>query len=687
MANSKGKQLDRKKLLGDPLLVTAILAIMAFLLLFIVYPLWTVTLQSFSRSETEMIAEVKEAGEWFTKAAKDLPEDLAAPVETLGTAASGFHKAYNRYRRNNAGDVITTRAELKAALGGMDDALIDAVAEALNSAGGDPVTREDITSRIDILKNNEPELGKTAFSLDAYVTLFKRAIFQQAVRNTLLLGFITGTIATLIGFVFAYVDMYTKTKFSPMFRVISVLPIVSPPFVLSLSAIMLFGKRGLITRHLLGMMDANVNGLHGIVLVQVLTFFPVCYLMLKGLLLNIDPSLEESARDMGASRWRVFTTVTFPLMLPGIGNAFLVTFIEAVADFANPQMIGGNYRTLAEMIYNEYALQGDPRIPAAMSVVMLLITIILFSLEKYWLERKSVATLSGKASRMRQPIGDKSVVIPLVVFCMLISVFVIGMYALIPLGAMFKQWGRNFTLVPTYFNNIFGRGMQPFWDSLKLSLIAAVITAFVSTIIAYLVVKRKFFGKGLMEFVTMFAMAVPGTVLGIALLRGYITGIFNSGHMVLAGTGAILVIAFVVRSLPVGTRSGVAALRQIDNSIEESAYDLGADSGKVFMTVTLPLIKDSFLSGLVTTFARSITATSAVIFLISPAWKLITPQIMTVVDRGEYSEACAWATVLMVIVYASIALMNLALKFFGTSRYQEKNLAGAPCRLRGLNKS
>ena len=163
-----------------------------------------------------------------------------------------------------------------------------------------------------------------------------------------------------------------------------------------------------------------------------------------------------------------------------------------------------------------------------MSVVMLLITIILFSLEKYWLERKSVATLSGKASRVRMPIEDRSVVVPLVIFCMLISVFVIGMYALIPLGAMFKQWGRNFTLVPTYFQNIFNRWMEPFWDSLKLSLIAAVITAFVSMIIAYLVVKRRFFGRGLMEFVTMFAMAVPGTVLGIALLRGYITDIFNS---------------------------------------------------------------------------------------------------------------------------------------------------------------
>ena len=672
MAKGKAKELDRKKLLGDPLLVTVILAIMAFLLLFIVYPLWTVTLQSFSRSETEMIQSVRETGEWFTTAAKNLDGDSAEKTERLGKAATGFYQMYNRYRRNNQQEVIDARAELDAALQGMDDALLTELLDAYNETASEKITKEDLTGRIETLKTNERELGKTAISFDAYVTLFQRSIFRQAVRNTLVLGFITGITATLIGFVFAYVDMYTKTKFGAMFRVISVLPIVSPPFVLGLSAIMLFGKRGLITRHLLKIMDANINGLHGIVLVQTLTFFPVCYLMLKGLLMNIDPSLEESARDMGASRWKVFTTVTFPLMLPGIGNAFLVTFIESIADFANPQMIGGNYRTLAEMIYNEYALQGDPRVPAAMSVVMLLITIILFSLEKYWLERKSVATLTGKASRVRQPITDRSVVIPLVIFCLIISIFVIGMYALIPLGAMFKQWGRNFTLVPTYFQNIFNRGMEPFWDSLKLSLIAAVVTAFMSMIIAYLIVKRKFIGRGIMEFVTMFAMAVPGTVLGIALLRGYITGIFNSGHMVLAGTGTILVIAFVVRSLPVGTRSGVAALRQIDKSIEESAYDLGAGSGKVFTSVTLPLIKDSFFSGLVTTFARSITATSAVIFLISPAWKLITPQIMTVVDRGEYSEACAWATMLMLIVYGSIAIMNLMLRFFGTSRRQER---------------
>ncbi|MBQ3424027.1 MAG: iron ABC transporter permease [Clostridia bacterium] len=560
---------------------------------------------------------------------------------------------------------------MENAISALDDAMVAAFVDEVNALDAG-ISAQDVTDRLAVVKDNAGKLGHFALSFDAYIALFNNSSFMRIVRNTLQLGFITGFFSTLIGFIFAYVDMYTRTKFNGMFRVISVLPIVSPPFVLTLSAIMVFGKRGLITRHLLGMLNANIQGLHGLVMVQTMTFFPVTYLMLKGLLANIDPSLEESARDMGASRWKVFTTVTLPLLLPGLGNAFLVAFIEAVADFTNPVMIGGDYTTLAEHIYFQYSLQSDPRGPAAMSVVLLVITIILFMLEKYWLERKSVATLSGKASRMRQPITEKSVTVPLVTFCMLISVFVIGMYALIPLGGLFQQWGRKFNLVTTHFKTVLSMGMSPFRDALILSLIAAPITALLSMMIAYLVVKRKFVGKGLMEFVTMFAMAVPGTVLGIALLRGYITGLFGSGHLVLVGTGTIIVVAFVVRSLPIGTRSGVAALRQIDKSIEESAYDMGASSGKVFTSVTLPLIKDSFFSGLVTTFARSITATSAVIFLISARFNLITPQIMTVVDRGEYSVACAYATMMMVMVYGAIGIMNLCLSLFGTSRRQKR---------------
>ena len=670
MANAKSKELDRKKFFADPILVMAILLIMLFLLLFIVYPLWTVTVQSFSRGESDMIAEVKAAGEWFTKQSELVEDGSADAFAELGGKITAYFKEYNKSRKNND-PVNAAREAMDAAMAAVDDGAVAGFVEAVNAAGGD-IAAGDVTAQIEAVRADEAKLGHFALSFDIYMSLFQNSAFMRIVKNTLVLGMITGFFSTLIGFIFAYVDMYTKTRFNGMFRVISVLPIVSPPFVLTLSAIMVFGKRGLITRHLLGMLNANIQGLHGIVLVQTMTFFPVTYLMLKGLLANIDPSLEESARDMGASRWKVFTTVTLPLLLPGLGNAFLVAFIEAVADFTNPVMIGGDYTTLAEHIYFQYSLQSDPRGPAAMSVVLLVITIILFMLEKYWLERKSVATLSGKASRMRQPITEKSVTVPLVTFCMLISVFVLGMYALIPLGGLFQQWGRKFNLVTTHFQTVFGMGMAPFKDALILSLIAAPITALLSMMIAYLVVKRKFVGKGLMEFVTMFAMAVPGTVLGIALLRGYITGLFGSGHLVLVGTGTIIVIAFVVRSLPIGTRSGVAALRQIDKSIEESAYDMGASSGKVFTSVTLPLIKDSFFSGLVTTFARSITATSAVIFLISARFNLITPQIMTVVDRGEYSVACAYATMMMIMVYGAIGIMNLCLNLFGTSRRQKR---------------
>ena len=670
MANAKSKALDRKKFFGDPILVIAILVIMLFLLLFIVYPLWTVTVQSFSRGETEMIAEVKDAGEWFSKQASLVEDGSVEAFSALGDKITTYYKEYNKARKNND-KVVAARDEMDAAIVALDDGQKAAFVEAVNAAGGQ-ITAEDISSRLSAIQADEIKLGNFALSFDVYVSLFHNSAFLRIVKNTLQLGMITGFFSTLIGFIFAYVDMYTKTKFNGMFRVISVLPIVSPPFVLTLSAIMVFGKRGLITRQLLGILDANIQGLHGLVMVQTMTFFPVTYLMLKGLLANIDPSLEESARDMGASRWKVFTTVTLPLLLPGIGNAFLVAFIEAVADFTNPVMIGGDYTTLAEHIYFQYSLQSDPRGPAAMAVVLLVITIILFMLEKYWLERKSVATLSGKASRMRQPITEKSVTVPLVTFCMLISIFVIGMYALIPLGGLFQQWGRKFNLVTTHFKTVFGMGLAPFRDALILSLIASPITALLSMMIAYLVVKRKFVGKGVMEFVTMFAMAVPGTVLGIALLRGYITGLFGSGFLALVGTGTIIVVAFVVRSLPIGTRSGVAALRQIDKSIEESAYDMGASSGKVFTSVTLPLIKDSFFSGLVTTFARSITATSAVIFLISARFNLITPQIMTVVDRGEYSVACAYATMMMIMVYGAIGIMNLGLNLFGTSRRQKR---------------
>ena len=564
MAKDQGAALDRKKLMGDPIMVTTIVVLIAFLTLFILYPLAILLVDSF----------ITESGP----------------------------------------------------------------------------------------------------SLAVFSRVLAMPSFTKAITNTLAVGFLVSIVSALVGLLFAYVEVYVqlRTKFmGGLFQVVSMLPVVSPPFVLSLSIIMLFGKSGLITRYLLGIYDNSVYGFWGIFVVQTLTFFPVCYMMLKGLLKNIDPSLEEAARDMGASRFKVFTSVTLPLMLPGLGNAFLVTFIESIADFANPMIIGGSYDTLATTIYLQITGSYDKPGAAAMAVVLLCITLLMFVVQKYVLEAKSTATLSGKASRQRMLITDASVRLPLATFCSVLAVFVVVMYLCVPFGALFKTWGYDFSLTTKWFEQVFTKyhGFQAFRDSFLLSLIAAPITAILSMIISYLVVKRDFKSKGFIEAVSMLAMAVPGTVLGVGYIRGFSGGLFHTGILQgLYGSAAVLIIVFIVRSLPTGTRSGISALRQIDKSIEESAYDMGADSFTVFRTVTLPLIKDSFFSGLVTAFVRSITAISAIILLVTPQFLLITVQINEFAEKGNYGIACAFATILIAITYGSVLLMNLAIKHFGTSK-------------------
>lgn len=641
MKKRQSAALERKKFFADPVMVFTILLLIVLLTLFILYPLAMLLLDSIYVRDTTLVPlEAVLSGE----AEVDYVSD-GASVKLVDS-------------KNKAATV--TLAELPEAYGCLfreNGRIIKA---------GDEI---DPAATYVKVQNNH-------VTLDAFPRIFADYTFNHAFYNTLKLGAITSLGAVVIGLLFAYVDCYVdvRSRFvRRLFGVVSTLPVVSPPFVLSLSMILLFGRGGLITRQLLGIYDSDVYGMWGIAIVQILTFFPVCYMMLEGLLKNIDPSMEEAARNMGASRMKVFTTVTLPLMLPGLGNAFLVTFIESVADFANPMMIGGSYDTLATTIYlritgGSYDTNGA----AAMAVVLLCITLVLFLVQKYYLEAKTAATLTGKASRARAAITDRSVRVPLVALCSLISLFVVMMYIAIPFGALFKLWGRDYSLSLKWFQQLFrDDGFKAFQDSLVLSLIAAPITALLSMIISYLVVKKKFKAKGFIEFVSMLAMAVPGTVLGVGFIRGFAGGIFRTGFMQgIYGTGIILVIVFVVRSLPVGTRSGISALRQIDKSIEESAYDLGAGSAKVFTSVTLPLIKDSFLSGLVTTFVRSITAISAVILLVTPRYLLITCRINEFAEKGAYGVACAYATILIAIVYAAIVVMNFCIGHLGSGKYK-----------------
>lgn len=690
MARNQSKSLDRKKLFGDPVLIITIIALTIFLALFILYPLAMLLMDSVMVRSTklysvetlvngEKIEYVTEKGEAVSDSKSPVCVKLTSPTEGVGERTVPLYNSTGLFAgRATMDDVDKGKAIYLKTVNSKDKAVYIAL-DQLTTVQETPQTYRAngrVIKNMDGIELSDlcVQLHEDNWTLDAFPRIFSDYTFNNALRNTLLLGALTGLGSLLIGLLFAYVDVYVHIRnkmTKKLFDVVSLLPVVSPPFVLSLSMMLMFGRSGLITRKLLGIYDSDIYGLWGIVIVQTLTFFPVVYLMLKGLLKNIDPSMEEASRDMGGSRWKVFTTVTLPLLLPGLGNAFLVTFIESVADFANPMIIGGSYDTLATTIYlritgGTYDIAGA----SAMAVVLLCLTLVLFLIQKYVLEKKTAATLTGKASRGRMLIEDKSVRYPLTALCTAVSVFVILMYIAVPFGALFKLWGRDYSLSFKWFEQMFREGgWKAFKDSFILSLIASPVTALLSMIISYLVVKRKFKSKGFIEFVSMLAMAVPGTVLGVGFIRGFAGGVFRTGFLQgIYGTGLILVIVFVVRSLPVGTRSGISALRQIDKSIEESAYDMGAGSGKVFMTVTLPLIKDSFFSGLVTTFVRSITAISAVILLVTPRFLLITCRINEYAEKGEYGVACAYATILILITYAAILIMNTVLNHFGTSK-------------------
>ena len=498
-------------------------------------------------------------------------------------------------------------------------------------------------------------------SLTAYFKIITTRQNYQAFVNTMQLAIIVSILATIIGFLFAYCTSHLAIHGKKAFSLMAMLPMVSPPFSVAMSIIMLFGARGLISYTILGMRDANIYGFMGLVFTQTISYFPIAYLLLAGMLQSIDPSIEDAARDLGSSKWRTFRTVTVPLVRPGIANAFLLVFIKSVADFANPMAIGGNYITLATQIYlqaiGSYDIQGG----AAVAVVLLDIAIILFIISKSWLEKKSYVTITGKATQARVLIRDRSIVWPVAGFCFLVTAIVFLIYILIPIASFIKVWGMNYSLTLDHYRYAFDVGGRAIKDTTMLAIIATPIAGLLGMVIAFLVVRKKFIGRGFINFSSLLSIAVPGTVIGI----GYILT-FNTPPLQLTGTAAILIAAFVVRALPIGIRAGVSSLEQIDPAIEEAAADLGSSATKVFRTITLPLIRNAFFGGLVYAFIRSMTSISAVIFLVSANYSLLTILTLDQVEDSRYGVASAFSTILILIVYAAILIINLMLRQMGS---------------------
>jgi iron(III) transport system permease protein len=663
-----------------------------------------------------------------------------------------------------------------------------------------------------------------------YVDSYYGPYYRQVFTNTLVMGVLTATGGTLLGFIFAYTMVRCSPPGQRWVHILALVPTVSPPFAIAMSTILLFGRNGLVTRRVLGMsfpQGANdIYGMDGIVFVQVITYFSVAYLIIRAMLERLDPSMEEAAHSLGASKWHIFRTVTLPLLIPGLAGSFLLLFVESLADLGNPLLISGNVTVLSAQIFLAVAGEYDYQKASTLALVLLIPTLVVFLVQRYWVSRRSYISVTGKPTGGQILVKEPVTRWAFISMTYVVTALIIVLYLSILVGSFSKVWGRDFTLTLDHWRMMLGRGIEAILDTTLLSLLATPVAGLLGMVIAFMVVRKVFSGKEMLDFGSNLGAAVPGTILGIGfvltfntppwtvvsllyvllalflvrmvlpdlreqlialaigtalaaglrLLEGvlgevgnlyaiggiylalgvlfllmrrdrragwvlsgmgaylflahlssylaqpiarfslglqsntaanavyqfadYVKVLFQVPPPILAilylflavwlvrrvagaarialatvlltlggalcfagqplalvGTPYIIIAAYAVRSLPASVRAGVAALQQIDPAIDEASNSLGADAQYTFRKVTLPLISPALLAGLIFSFTRHMTSLSAIIFLVSSRWRIVTASILSEWEQGGISFAAAYSSVIILLVLIAIGVL------------------------------
>lgn len=677
-----------------------------------------------------------------------------------------------------------------------------------------------------------------AFSLEyfaRYVDPYFAPYLWRSLRDTMIMGVSTATMGTLLGFIFAYTVVRCSPPGKRWVHILALIPIVSPPFAIAMATILLFGRNGLITAKFFGWeftQEMNdIYGMDGLVFVQTITFFSVSYLIIRAMMERLNPAMEEAAHSLGASKFHIFRTITLPLLIPGLAASFLLLFVESLADLGNPLLISGNVNVLSTQIFLAVAGEFDYQKASTLAVVLLIPTLIVFIVQRYYVSRRSYVSVTGKPAGgqilVKEPITRWTFI--LITYAVL--ALILTLYLSIVVGSFSKVWGINYTPTLAHWKMMLNRGNEAIMDTTFLSIMATPIAVLLGMVIAFLVVRKMFSGKDVLDFGSNLGAAVPGTILGIGFILSFVVSpwflvwtlyivmalffsrtLFNtrgkqwaviligsipalllfilaktdntlseeammyllgalylilggyfffargdrrsgkllagmgfylimanliwyiaqpianlsrqiessfwsdvifqlsdyiqvffqipqtllmipyvfagivlldkaSGNsriilatiflalggtlafvgnpLAMVGSAFIIIFAFAVRSLPASVRSGVASLQQIDPSIEEASNNLGGDAQYTFRKVTLPLITPALLAGLIFAFTRHMTSLSAIIFLVSPRWRIVTASILSEWEQGGVSLAAAYATVIIVLVLLAIGIMYL----------------------------
>ncbi|QBQ64656.1 iron ABC transporter permease [Actinobacillus indolicus] len=493
-------------------------------------------------------------------------------------------------------------------------------------------------------------------------TILQQPYIVRVITNSLSVAGTVGILSTLFGLAFALYTTRIAKRTAFIGKIFSILPIVTPPFVVGLGVTLMLGRSGYVTAFLVEYLGFSSNWLYGftgIVIAHTLALTPMAFMILEGALKSIHPSVEEAAYTLRSNRYQAFFYIIFPLLKPALANAFLVVAIQSLADFSTPLVLGGSFDVIATQIYFYIAgSQLDYASASTLGTILLVFSLAIFVIQYLWIGNRSYVTVSGKSYRgdvQDLPSGMKWLIICTLGFWV---AFNFVLYGSIFYGSFTVNWGVDYTLTLNNYISLFGQGFSDgAWPSLIQTVIfaasAAPITALFGLLIAYVTVRRNFKGKKTLEFLTLLCFAVPGTVAGVSYILA-----FNNAPIYLTGTGIIIILSMVMRNMPVGMRAAIAGLGQLDKSLDEASLSLKAGSFKTIFFIVLPLLKPALLSALVTSFVRAMTTVSAIVFLVTADTRVATSYILNRVEDGEYGIAIAYGSILIVVMMAIIFIFD-----------------------------
>lgn len=494
------------------------------------------------------------------------------------------------------------------------------------------------------------------FSMENFIRFFQRKYYYQSLMNSMWVTTCVTVLSIVIGTALAYFMTAFKVKFKKSVEILVIISMLSPPFIGAYSWILLGGRSGILTKYfseLFHMEWPPIYGFSGILLVLTLKLYPFIYLYVSGALKKIDSSLIEAAESLGCSGTKKVATVIMPLVMPTLMAGALMVFMNALADFGTPMLIGEGFNVMPVMIYSEFINEvGDQaNFAAAMAVLMVILTTAIFLVQKYVISKKSFTMSSLRPMQAKQLTGVKNIAmhvgVYLLVFLSIIPQLTVTYTSFLKTsGSMFVA-GYSLESYKTIFENL-GTAIT---NTYVYSFTAIFVIVFFGMLVAYITTRRKSWLTDMIDTLTMFPYIIPGSVLGITLLLA-----FNNDPMLLSGTAAIIIISLVIRRLPYTLRSSSAILYQISPSVEEASISLGASPLKTFFKITAVMMIPGVLSGAILSWITCISELSSSVILYTGETKTMSVAIYTEVIRASYGTAAALSTILTITTIAALLL-------------------------------